>query len=40
MHLVVGKKFWDKSVIVGLLGLALLAGFAAGVRVALILHGS
>jgi hypothetical protein len=40
MNQFVTKRLWDRSVIIGLLGLALLAGFAAGLRVVLILHGS
>jgi hypothetical protein len=40
MRLFIGNQLWDRAVCAALLGLALLAGFAAGARVAIILHGS
>jgi hypothetical protein len=39
MHQIATKKIWDKTICVGLLSLALLGGFAAGMWVAIILRG-
>ncbi len=39
MDQLANKRLWDRAICVGLLGLALMAGLAAGLRVALIVHG-
>jgi hypothetical protein len=39
MAQLITKSLWDRVICAGWLGLALLAGVAAGVRVAIILHG-